>query len=350
MRSADRRESLEGFSYDLIFLNEAGLILQDRELWTITIAPMALDRNADCIFAGTPKGILDKHDFKREALFYELYKKGMEPNQTQWKSFQYSTYDNPLMTRDQVEEMCAEIPPIIQKQEIFGEFINVSTEPLFYEAWFPILDSLPEAGIVYKVLSLDTAFKTREESDYSCAIVVYQTASHYIVVDCINEKYEFPELLEATQALYDKYRTDVVLVEDRASGQSLIQSLKNNTTIPVHAISPDKDKYTRAAATTPTCAAGKIKLLKGPWNKMFLLQMCNFPCGNDDIVDSFSQLVNHLRDWRGNSKPFQTFKLVDKVIGGPSMVAGHSRIPLQDKLAGFNSPLHLRDQMVKGYR
>jgi phage uncharacterized protein (putative large terminase), C-terminal domain len=343
LRSADRRESLEGFAYNLIFLNEAGLILQDRDLWSISIAPMALDHNADCIFAGTPKGIIDKHDQKREALFFELYKKGLETQQSLWKSFNYSTFDNPFMSNEQVQEMANEIPPMIQQQEIYGKFINVAEEPVFYEAWFPIIDRLPDAGIVYKIISMDTAFKAKEESDYSCALVIYQTPTHYIIVDCLNEKYEFPELQKATQALYDRYHVDVVLVEDRASGQSLIQSLKAETTIPVHAISPDKDKFTRAVASTPVCQAGKVQLLKGSWNKSFLLQMTNFPCGHDDIVDSWSQAAAYLRDWRGNNQVFRTYKLKDKVI------PGINRMPITDRMAGFSSPLHLQDTM-RGYR
>jgi phage uncharacterized protein (putative large terminase), C-terminal domain len=343
MRSADRKESLEGFGYNLVFFNEAGWILRDRELWTMTVAPMTLERHADVIFSGTPKGIIDPKDPKKDCLFLELYNKG-KSGDPHWKSFHFTTYDNPYITESDIELMKESIPASIWRQEIYGEFLNVSQEPIFYEKWFSIIPKLPAAGIVYKVMSLDTAFKTKKESDYSCCLVIFQTPNNYIIVDMINEKYEFPALLEATQNMWNKYRTDVVLIEDKASGQSLIQSLKANTTIPIHGILPDTDKYTRAAATTFLCQTGKIQLLEGHWNKEFLLQLLNFPCGSDDIVDAFSQALNHLRDWKGSSNSFMSAKLKEKHMAGVG-----PRIAINERLAGFASPLHLQDTM-RGFR
>ena len=43
---------------------------------------------------------------------------------------------------------------------------------------------------------------------------------------------------------------NIVLVEDRASGQSLLQELGRETALPLKAIKPDKDKVTRANAVT----------------------------------------------------------------------------------------------------
>ena len=343
MRSADRKESLEGFGYNLVFFNEAGWILRDRELWTMTVAPMTLERHADVIFSGTPKGIIDPKDPKRDCLFFELYKKG-KGDDPHWKSFHFTTYDNPYITETDIELMKESIPAVIHRQEIYGEFLNISSEPIFYEKWFPIISRLPDAGIVYKVMSLDTAFKTKKESDYSCCLVIYQTPTHYIIVDMINEKYEFPELLEATQTMWNKYKTDVVLIEDKASGQSLIQSLKTNTTIPIHGINPDTDKYTRACASTFLCQAGKIQLLEGYWNKEFLLQLLNFPCGSDDIVDAFSQAMNHLRDWKGSGNSFLNYKIKENHVPGMA-----PRMPIKERLLGFSTPLYLQDTM-RGYR
>src|SRR5258708_7743015 len=42
-RSAERPESWEGFKYDEIFLNEAGIILKNRYLWENAVKPMMWD-------------------------------------------------------------------------------------------------------------------------------------------------------------------------------------------------------------------------------------------------------------------------------------------------------------------
>ena len=55
-RSADNPENIEGFGYALIVINEAGIVLKNRNLWTETILPMILDYKAKVMIGGTPKG------------------------------------------------------------------------------------------------------------------------------------------------------------------------------------------------------------------------------------------------------------------------------------------------------
>ena len=344
MRSADRPENLEGFSYNLIIFNEAGIIFKDnRQLWQLSVAPMAIDHSAQVLFLGTPKGKYDSDG--TETLFYELYKKGLpppggrgHPGAPLWRSYHYSTYDNPMMTREQIQEIENEVPPVLRQQEIYAEFLDISAESVFKEVWFPIVPALPEAGIIRKIFSLDTAFKTKEESDFSAGVLIYQTQESYYVVDVFNEKLEFPELLRKVQEMYDQYRPDTVLIEDRASGQSLIQTLVSQTTIPVHPFSPDKDKYTRACAITPICEYQRVKFLEGPWNQMLRLQLVNFPCGHDDLTDALSQALTYLKDCRGQ-KP--------KILSSPvkqESLQGYNAGTLKDTLSFYSGQTHSRFQ------
>ena len=57
MVGADRPENIEGLGYDLIILNEAGIILKNPKLWDNSISPMLLDNpNSRAIIGGVPKG------------------------------------------------------------------------------------------------------------------------------------------------------------------------------------------------------------------------------------------------------------------------------------------------------
>ena len=63
----------------------------------------------------------------------------------------------------------------------------------------------------------------------------------------------------------------------------------------VRLIPPQGDKETRARPASAQAEAGKIKLLKGPWNKAFIDELENFPKGkHDDQVDGLSGAVNYL--------------------------------------------------------
>ena len=70
-RSADRPENIEGFGYRHIIINEAGIILKNRNLWLESILPMTIDYDANVIIGGTPKGKKVKNN--EPHLFYELY-------------------------------------------------------------------------------------------------------------------------------------------------------------------------------------------------------------------------------------------------------------------------------------
>ena len=54
----------------------------------------------------------------------------------------------------------------------------------------------------------------------------------------------------------------------------------------------------RANNITPTCESGKVQLLKGSWNELFLSEICEFnPALDtpDDQVDMFTQGIGQLQ-------------------------------------------------------
>ena len=115
-RSADNPENIEGFGYALIVINEAGIVLKNRSLWNETILPMILDYKADVLIGGTPKGKTVKRTNEKH-LFYELYERGHTPsikdghpsiqegNKSSWTSFNFSSYDNPLLDPKEIDEL-----------------------------------------------------------------------------------------------------------------------------------------------------------------------------------------------------------------------------------------------------
>ncbi len=100
-------------------------------------------------------------------------------------------------------------------------------------------------------------------------------------------------MVQKVIATCEKYNVRRTLIEDRASGQSLIQELKRNTRIPVIAIKPERDKITRMNEVTAEIESGRVFLPENaPWLTDFETQMAQFPYGKfDDIVDSVSQFL-----------------------------------------------------------
>jgi len=71
---------------------------------------------------------------------------------------------------------------------------------------------------------------------------------------------DYPNLTRVAQALYRRYEPNRVFVEDAASGQSLVQSLRQETNLPVLPVRVDKDKVSRANAVTGMLEAGRVSI------------------------------------------------------------------------------------------
>jgi predicted phage terminase large subunit-like protein len=154
----------------------------------------------------------------------------------------------------------------------------------------------PLAGPFRIIQSWDTAFKTGEENDYSVCTTWGVSESGYFLLHLWRGKGEFPALKRKVIELAQEWNPTDILVEDRASGQSLIQELRSST-LPIKPVKSDRDKQSRAQAITPIIEAGKVFLPENaPWLPDFLEEMASFPNGlHDDIVDSTSQALNYLR-------------------------------------------------------
>lgn len=125
-RSADRPENWEGFGYDFVFLNEAGIILRNSYLWDNAVRPMLLDNPAsEAIVGGTPKGMWHRGAKHK---FWELVEQGYDDDRT--LIVQHSTYDNPLLSREEIKRMEKEMPESVVRQEIYGEFLDIDESVL----------------------------------------------------------------------------------------------------------------------------------------------------------------------------------------------------------------------------
>jgi len=117
------------------------------------------------------------------------------------------------------------------------------------------------------------------------------------VLDVRVLRHEYPELKRSFVAMAERWAPQVVLVEDRASGQQLLQDMRRETLLPLLGVQPRGDKVTRFAAVSAMVEAGKLSLPEhAPWLADFEAELFAFPMGaHDDQVDAFSQYLDWLR-------------------------------------------------------
>jgi predicted phage terminase large subunit-like protein len=144
------------------------------------------------------------------------------------------------------------------------------------------------------VLSCDTAFKATELADPTAILVWGVTKNEYYLLDVLCRRMEFHELKRAITMMYQKWSASACLVEDRSSGQSLIQEFKRISPIPVIPIKTmNVDKVTRFSSVSHYFESGAVLLpTAAPWLVDYESQITSFPYDkHDDMVDATSQFL-----------------------------------------------------------
>lgn len=166
--------------------------------------------------------------------------------------------------------------------------------------WIKFYVELPE--IKSLVWSWDTAIKAGQENDFSVGTLWAVCSNGYYLIDMYREKVEYPALRRMVEGLYNSAKNEYskineVLIEDKASGQQLVQDFKA-LRIPVIPMMPGKTmaktKIERLTFCSSQFEAGKVYLPKEkPWVIEVVNELTQFPnAPHDDIVDSITQFLS----------------------------------------------------------
>ena len=169
-------------------------------------------------------------------------------------------------------------------------------------------DDPPECEFI--IQTMDTAFSAKTTADYSVMqtwgiFEIWETDSvgkerlipQLILLGNIRGRFEYPDLRAKAQEEYEKHEPDAVMIEKKASGQSLIQDLRR-AGLPVLEFTPDRDKVSRATAATPFLESGRIWLPENKeWAFDLIEEAIGFPnARHDDQVDAMVMAVLYMRD------------------------------------------------------
>lgn len=141
---------------------------------------------------------------------------------------------------------------------------------MFKDRYWKYYDILPLDIDLMRIYG-DTAQKTKEHNDYSVFQLWARSRSKGIfLVDQVRGKWEAPELESTLVEFWNKHKptmykplgAQVVKIEDKSSGSSLIQSIKKDYMIPVEPIQRNTDKVLRAMGVVKYFASGYIHVPK----------------------------------------------------------------------------------------
>lgn len=149
-----------------------------------------------------------------------------------------------------------------------------------------------------RVQSWDTAIKSGDKHDASVCLTFGECEGVSYLLDAKVVRFEYPDLKRLMVKMAKDFLPQAILIEDRASGQQLLQDMKRETQLPVIGINPVGSKMTRFAAVSALIEAGRLSLpAEAPWLAQFEQEILAFPNVNhDDQVDALTQYLDWLRN------------------------------------------------------
>jgi len=123
VRGADRPDTLRGVSLTYAVLDEVADIKP--EAWEQVIRASLSDKKGSAIFIGTPRS---------RNWFYDLFKLGQSGDDPEWKSWHFTTQDNPLIDPTEIESAKKTLSSFAFKQEYLASFDNAGSD-VFKEDW-----------------------------------------------------------------------------------------------------------------------------------------------------------------------------------------------------------------------
>lgn len=148
---------------------------------------------------------------------------------------------------------------------------NIIFNPTWWRYWKDRM--AVERRITFKIITGDTAYEEKTSADWSVfQCWGFENTSGMYLMDQIRGRWAFPELLANAKAFWAKHTAkerfvtpaSKFYIENKASGISLVQSLRTQADLPVRAWNPKprtaQDKVGRAKQATPCIHAGRVFL------------------------------------------------------------------------------------------
>lgn len=210
------------------------------------------------------------------------------------------------------------------RQEIYGEILDPEQAGIIKRKQFRMWPAnKPTPNLEYVIASYDpaTSEKTHndptactiwgvfEQEDSNTSIILLDSWDAHLSYPELRRKVidDFKEVVYGADNEFGKGRkADLILMEDKSAGISLIQELQG-AGVPVRGYNPGRaDKVQRLNIVAPLVTKGRVFIPEDAenlgdfagWAKKFIRQVCSFPeaGGHDDYVDSLSQALRVLRD------------------------------------------------------
>lgn len=240
---------------------------------------------------------------------------------TRWSKMDLTGKIVDHMTREEEADQweVVEFPAILNEKPLWPEFWSIeellakkaSMDVRYWQAqymqqptseegallkreWWQVWEAENPPPCEHIIMSLDTAQEKSNRSDYNAlltwGVFFNEETKNYniILLNCIRERLEFPELKQMVFEQYKEWNPDTFIVEKKSNGAALYQEMRRMG-VPVSEFTPGKgqDKISRVNAVSDLFSSGIVWVPDRRWAWEVVEECNDFPSGShDDMVDA----------------------------------------------------------------
>jgi len=316
LKGADRPETMRGVSLKYLVLDEYADMKPD--VWELILRPALADLKGSALFIGTPMG--RNH-------FYELYKQAELGSDTDFKAWHYTSYDNNLLDKNEIDRAKKSMSSYAFRQEFMASFEARGSE-MFKESWVSFSSEEPP-GDYYIAIDLagfeevGKKNKTKRLDNTSMSIVKVHENGWW-VKDIIVGRWSLDETARKIFQVVRDYEPVSVGIEKGIARQAVMSPLtdlmkKYNRFFRVEELTHGNKKKTDRVmwALQGRFENGLILLNKGDWNIQFMDELFQFPdpLTHDDMIDSLAYIDQLAKVAYSYDFEDDTYEVFDKVAG-----------------------------------
>jgi len=306
LKGSDRPDTLRGVGLAYVVLDEYADMKPN--VWEQILRPALADVQGSAMFIGTPKG--RNH-------FYEIFKLGESNKDEEWTAFHYTSYDNPLIPKKEIDAAKGSMSSFAFRQEFMSSF-EAASRDLFKEEWVVFDDEEPKDGRYFVAVDLAGFINVDKESgnknkklDETAIAVVKVHQGGWWVADILHGRWDIQETCSQIMRAVVKYEPTAVGIEKGSLKNATLPYLtdlmrRHNRYFRIDDVTHGNQKKTDRIvwALQGRFENQKVTLNFGEWNNEFVDQLVNFPNAqlHDDLIDALAyidqiQVVDYFVDY-----------------------------------------------------
>lgn len=296
LKGSDRPDTMRGVGLAYVVIDEYADMKP--QVFEQILRPALSDVKGGALFIGTPKG--RNH-------FYELYQMAQKNEDEDWASFHYTSFDNPLLDPKEIEAAKKAMSSFSFRQEYLASF-EAAQSDLFKDEWIKLVDKddIPVDGQYYIAVDLagfedvsKQAANKKKNLDESAIAVVKVCEDGWYVDTIVSGRWDIKETADKILETAKAYDVRLVGIERGMAKNAVLPYMQDLMRRKSYFISVidlthgNKKKTDRIVwALQGRFEHGRIKLVRGEWNKQFTDQLLNFPNPqiHDDLIDALAYI------------------------------------------------------------